>query len=716
MFIALLTALASGGASAQANLSDDQWSGEKYLLPVSAPEMVLEAVNSGTSDGTVVSIGKPTGAANQKWVFTSRGNGQYSIRPSYSTELVLTVQDGGTANGTQLVLAQDQGLDWQLWSIKLNGSGKLSIIPKHAPLKGIDDFAGGETPGSRQDIWDLIEGDEHLQWSIVNTKDGVPVPNPKGRITTGTFNQSKIFPGTIRQYWVYIPAQYDPSKPACVYVQQDGFGKWEARVLDELIARKEMPVTVGVFVSSGWLPAPAGMDTNVRRNRDFEYDAMGDNYVRFITEEILPYVAKTEKLNLSTSGNDHCIGGGSSGGICAFNAAWERPDAFSRVYAVSGSFVAFRGAHEFPTLVRKTVPKPIRAFLTTGTHDMENCAGDWTLLDLEMDKSLKFSGYDYVFHTIEGGHGAGGGPSGLTEGLRFLWKGWPEPIKAGAGAPRSQDILVPGEGWLLAAEGYKEAKGPAVNSKGEVFFIDFPNNKIFRIELDGSVHPFADDAQHANSLAVGAHDELYTVSMTTGKINCYDTSGKRTLYAEGLKGRYVLAKADGSLYVTSPSTEAELSKLWLVKQGHKSIVDTVAKSATGLAVTPDQWLMAVADGRSKWIYSYQINADGSLANRERFFWLHVGDWDDDAGTESLCYDREGHLYAATRLGIQICADDGPTQVILPVPSGRVTGICVGGAEQNTLFAFCGDKVYKRKIKGHTLGAFSPWTKMTPSQL
>ncbi|MHB1461041.1 MAG: RICIN domain-containing protein [Armatimonadota bacterium] len=715
MLLILLSHFGSGSASAQdANL--DQWSGEKYLLPVSSPDMVLEAVNSGTSDGTVVSIGKPTGAANQKWVFTSRGNGQYSIRPSYSTELVLTVQDGGTANGTQLVLARDQGLDWQLWSIKPNGSGKLSIVPKHAPLKGIDDFGGGETPGSRQDIWDWNEGDVHLQWSIVSTKDGVPVPIPRGRITTGTFNQSKIYPGTIRQYWVYVPAQYDPAKPACVYVQQDGFGNWEARVLDELIASKEMPVTVGVFVSSGWNPAPTGMDTCVRRNRDFEYDAMGDNYVRFITEEILPYVAKMEKLNLSTKANDRCIGGGSSGGICAFNAAWERPDAVSRVYAVSGSFVAFRGAHEFPTLVRKTEPKPIRAFLTTGTHDMENCAGDWTLLDLEMEKSLKFCGYDYVFHTIEGGHGAGGGPSGLMEGLRFLWKGWPEPVKAGAGAPRAQDILVPGQPWKLCSGGYKRLKGAAANSKGEVFFIDTATNRIDRIGLDGHIQPFIKDALHANGLSFGPKDELYTASTTTGKVMCYDAMGKGKVCAEGLKGQYILAKPDGGVYVTSPGAAGQPSTLWLVKDGKKSKLDTVAKSATGLAMRPDQWLLAVADKGSKWIYSYQVNPDGTVAHRERFFWLHVADWDDDAGTEALCYDREGHLFAATRMGIQVCADDGPTQVIIPVPKGRVTGICIGGAEMNTLYAFCGDKIYQRPIKGHTMGAFTPWTKVDPTPL
>ena len=179
-----------------------------------------------------------------------------------------------------------------------------------------------------------------------------------------------------------------------------------------------------------------------RRNRCFEYGGVGDANVRFLVDELLPAVAKKLDLKLSTDGNDRCISGGSSGGIAAFTAAWERPEAFSRVYAASGSFVAFRGGHEYPTLVRKFEAKPIRAFLSTGTHDMENCAGDWFLLDQEMDKALKFSGYDYIFRIIDGGHVAGY-MDNYQEAMAYLWKDWPERVRAGSSAPRARDILLP---------------------------------------------------------------------------------------------------------------------------------------------------------------------------------------------------------------------------------------------------------------------------------
>ena len=145
----------------------------------------------------------------------------------------------------------------------------------------------------------------------------------------------------MRDVTLFIPAQYDGKKPACIYVKTDGFNPREKALLETMIATKEMPVIVGVFVRPGDVPAPM-KGTAGRRNRDFEYDAVGDNNVRFLIEELLPFIAEEYGLNLSTDGNDRCISGGSSGGIAAFTAAWNRPDAFSRVYAASGSWVAFR--------------------------------------------------------------------------------------------------------------------------------------------------------------------------------------------------------------------------------------------------------------------------------------------------------------------------------------------------------------------------------------
>ena len=454
-----------------------------------------------------------------------------------------------------------------------------------------------------------------------------------------------------------------------------------------------------------------------RRNRDFEYDGVGDNNVRFLVEELLPYVAKELNLKLSEDGNDRCISGGSSGGIAAFTAAWERPEAFSRLYAASGGFVAFRGGHEYPTLDRKFEPKPIRTYLPTGTHDMENCAGDWFLLDQEMDKALKFSGYDYFFRIIDGGHVAGY-MDYWQEAMAYLWKGWPERVQAGAGAPRARDILLPDEKWQPVGNDCKGAHGPACSPNGEVFFVDAAANKIHRIDLDSKVSQFLADAGQANSLSFGPDGQLFAASAITGKIMSYDSTGKGSQVVDGIHCQYILATPGGELFATSYGDKpGDLGEVWFIKDGRKTLVDSGLKFATGLACRPDQWLLSVADGHSKWAYSYQINSDGTLTNKERYFHLHVPDWEDDAGAGSICYAKEGQLFVATRAGIQVCADDGPTQVILPMPDrSAVVGVCLGGRDFDTLFAFCGDKIWKRKVKTHAIGAFSPWTRVSGTKL
>ena len=711
----------------------EDW-GAYSLVPASAQNFVLEAVGAATAEGTPVSINKPDGKPNQKWNVLPKDDGYFAIKPTHDSSLALTAAQGGTKMGTAIVLEKDDGKPSQLWRLTKQENGNYSLTPKHAPEMGLDHLAGKQEAGAKIDLWTYKATDQHLQWfirplagsGITEAKpDTTPAYQPPaiqpadilpGETKQFRYTTSRIFPGTVRDVTVFIPAQYDGKKPACVYVKTDGFNPREKTLLETMIATKEIPVTVGVFVRPGDVPAPM-KGTLGRRNRDFEYDGVSDNKARFLTDELLPFVAKAYGLNLSADGNDRCISGGSSGGIAAFTAAWNRPDAFSRVYAASGSWVAFRGGHEFPTMVRKFEAKPIRAFLTTATRDMENCAGDWFLLDQEMDKALKFSGYDYQFRVVDGPHVAGY-MDHWQEAMAYLWRGWPERVKAGPGAPRAQEVLIPGEGWQLVAEGFKSTRGPACNATGEVFFADTSGNKIHRIGLDGKVTEFVADAGAAHCVTVGPDGSLFTVSEKSGKLMHYDAAGTGSVVMDGIVGHSILARPDGSLYVTTNGDQSNApGSVWLVKEGKKTHVDGGIKFATGMGYRPDQWLLSVAEGHSKSIYSYQINEDGALTNKERFFHLYVADWDDDAGAESLCYSVEGRQFIATHSGVQISADDGPTQVILPVPGGaRVTGVALGGKEKDTLYAFCGNKIWMRKVRQHAMGVFSPWTKVNANKL
>ena len=234
------------------------------------------------------------------------------------------------------------------------------------------------------------------------------------------------FPGTVRDYWVYVPAQYDAAKPTNVMVFQDGGsyvdenGQFRVPVVfDNLIHQQEMPVTIGIFINPGVVPAaqPGG---EPQRNRSFEYDSLSDQYARFLLEEILPEVAKNYNLTKSAEGRAIC--GISSGGICSWTVAWERPDAFSKVLSHVGSFTNIRGGHVYPALIRKTPAKPIRIFMQDGVGDLDNEHGSWPLANQEMAASLKFSKYDYRFVFGDGAHNGKQGGAILPESLRWLWR------------------------------------------------------------------------------------------------------------------------------------------------------------------------------------------------------------------------------------------------------------------------------------------------------
>ena len=190
-------------------------------------------------------------------------------------------------------------------------------------------------------------------------------------------------------------------------------------VFDNLIARQEMPVTIGVFVNPGEVPA-AEPGQKPRSNRSFEYDSLGDTYAKFLLNELLPEVAKN--YNLTTDPNLRAICGASSGGICAFTVAWERPDAFRKVLSQIGSFTNIRGGHVYPALIRKTEKKPLRIFLQDGSGDLDNLHGNWPLANQEMAAALKFMGYDYKFEFGTEGHNGKHGGAILPDSLRWLWR------------------------------------------------------------------------------------------------------------------------------------------------------------------------------------------------------------------------------------------------------------------------------------------------------
>lgn len=252
---------------------------------------------------------------------------------------------------------------------------------------------------------------------------------PRGVVSKFSWT-SKIFPGTVRDYWIYVPQQYDGSKPAALMVFQDGRGYQDTNgqfrvpiVFDNLIHKGDMPVTLGVFINPGEVPATEP-GQRPRSNRSFEYDSLGGQYARFLLEELLPEVTAKYKVTADPAGRAIC--GISSGAICAWTVAWERPDQFSKVISQVGSFTNIRGGHVYPALIRKTERKPIRIHLQDGSHDLDNLHGSWPLANQEMAAALKFAGYDYKFEFGDGGHNGKHGGVILPDALRWLWRDYPK--------------------------------------------------------------------------------------------------------------------------------------------------------------------------------------------------------------------------------------------------------------------------------------------------
>jgi len=260
-------------------------------------------------------------------------------------------------------------------------------------------------------------------------QEGVPV----GKVTRHE-HRSKIFDGTLRQYYLYVPAQYKTSEPAAVMVFQDGHAyvddKGQARatiVLDNLIHRGEIPVTIGIFINPGVydkrIDGRQNWSTGKKTkssNRSVEYDSLNEAYARMLETEVLPEIGKN--FTLTKNPERRVICGASSGGICAFTVAWERPDLFRKVISHIGSFTNIRGGHVYPALIRKEKKRPLRVWLQDGRNDLDNSHGNWWLSNQQMAKSLAFAKYDYKFVATDGGHSIEDGGRLLPDALRWIWR------------------------------------------------------------------------------------------------------------------------------------------------------------------------------------------------------------------------------------------------------------------------------------------------------
>jgi enterochelin esterase-like enzyme len=535
-------------------------------------------------------------------------------------------------------------------------------------------------------------------------QDGVP----QGEVKRFRFTESRLFPGTERDVWVYVPKQYDGTTPACVMVFQDGGGFQDRNggyrvpvVFDNLIHRKEMPVTVAVFVNPGAVPAADDKAALPRYNRSFEYDGMGDRYARFLLDELLPDVQKRFDLKLTDAPAGRGLCGASSGGSCSFTAAWERPDAFGKVISFIGSFTDLHGAHNYATMVRKREPKPIRVFLQDGSNDQDIYAGSWFLSNSDLAAALRFAGYDSRYVVGDGGHNGRHGGSILPDALRWLWRDYPgvTPTVTSEPPPPSRQPL---RDWVIAGADWEP-----VGNVGTGLVVD----------MSGAIQPPAPNEKSV-ALVAGADGTLIT----------YD-GRRKSLVRDGREIVSNVATAPLSLTLAPTGTlfwsDGKDGRLWSARADGKekprllSGVPAEAPRFGAVSLTPDRTLLIAAphpDSASRWAWSFRVTAEG-VADGQPYFDLFVPYGAETAGVRGLAYDDKGWLYAATPTGIQVLDQAGRVNGILAPPvSAPPTALAFAGENLAFLHCVAGGQVWRRRLNVRGVHPAAPALRPPPPRL
>jgi len=295
-----------------------------------------------------------------------------------------------------------------------------SVWTAKSPMQGLAQAVPAQQASSPDDRYVLGE-------------DSSPQPGvPAGTLSELSLADSKTYPGYSHRWWLYVPAQYDGKTPLALMVFQDGTefvepnGVWHAPVvLDNLLSRKELPAMAAVFVDPGQPVRPRPLSNE---QRSYEYDTLSDQYARFLSTEILPEVEKRVRITANPDG--HGIAGSSSGGICAFTVAWQRPDQFRKVFSAIGSFVNIRGGGAYPDIVRQGPRKPLRVFLQDGVND--ELGGrfrglNWPDGNRAMSAALAAKAYDYQFVMGVGTHNERHGAAIFPDVMRWLWRDYRAP-------------------------------------------------------------------------------------------------------------------------------------------------------------------------------------------------------------------------------------------------------------------------------------------------
>jgi enterochelin esterase family protein len=479
-----------------------------------------------------------------------------------------------------------------------------------------------------------------------------------------------------------------------------------------------MPVTIGVFVNPG--TRGSGANSSLR---SFEYDSLGDAYARFLVDELLPHVMRTFDVKISDDPEMRAICGMSSGGICAWTVAWERPDQFRKVLSQIGSFTNIRGGHVYPALIRKTERKPIRVFLQDGRNDLNNLHGNWPLANQEMASALAFTGYDHRFVLGEGAHSGKHGGAILPESLRWLWR----PALAQLPKPLTRDNLAgdealskivedggrPGD-WELVGEGYGFTDAACSDAEGNFYFADLPKGIVYRAPAQGGrPEPWLENGPRISGMKFGPDGRAYACVQGTGTNNAKrivvidPVSKEIETVATGVQPNDLAVSRAGFAYFTDTGAGQVIRvPLKARDMPRPPVAAGGINKPNGITLSPDQHQLWVSEYGGTNVWNFVVGEDGSLSAGEPLAELRTPIGKADSGGDGSTTDAAGRNYVTSHVGLQVFDAGGRMGGVLTRPQEKGTVSCAfagpGGAY---LYVCSSDKVFRRKAL--TKGAAVP---------
>lgn len=542
-----------------------------------------------------------------------------------------------------------------------------------------------------------------------------------GKLEKYELRPGRFYPGTPHQYAVYTPAGYDGREKLPVMIFLDGISSAlpalePTVIMDNLIAKGEIPKMVALFIDPGVHPTRSEQSQS-RFERHFEYDWISDRYASFLVEELLPEVSK--RYAISDNPDARAIAGISTGAVGAFAAAWNRPDQFRRVMSFIGTYVSMKGAHSLSALVRKTEPKPIRVFMQAGKLDHltplqpfgTRYAGSWPINNQVMYEALQFAGYDVKFEFGDAGHETTHGRAVLPDAMRWLWRDFPAPITvtklpAYFGKPGSEDrghvfAVINGERtWEKVGDRYGKISSMANDRQGNVFFADEPSGSIYRVSQgDGKVSLFAKNQGSNLALTVGGDGRLYVGQAVKKRIVSYGTTASdERLVAKNVMPASLAATASGRLYFVERKNNsiARIDSDGVIRTAHSG---NGIYLPSGLALTPDQEFLVVADSQGKFAWSFHIAENGELQDGEPYYRLEMPELELHSDAKAVTVNSDGHFYFATPLGIQGFEGAGRQGQILNSPiRGGVSAVTFAGGDSQWLYAAVDGQLFRRSVK------------------